>query len=99
MSFTCTVYSKQQVTLACLSNVEKLKHTLIADSLLEDSFFKRLVKLPPYFRGFDFLLGSLIYLEHSSNLELCSVYRMTVIFPDIQSWSSRRHGQVQKSGG
>jgi len=39
MSFTCTVYSKQQVTLACLSNVEKLKHTLIADSLLEDSFF------------------------------------------------------------
>jgi len=98
MSFTCTVYSKQQVTLG-LSNVEKLKHTLIADSLLEDSFFLRLVKLPPYFRGFDFLLGSLIYLEHSSNLELCSVYRMTVIFPDIQSWSSRRHGQVQKSGG
>jgi hypothetical protein len=39
MSFACTVYSKQQVTLACLSNVEKWKHTLIADSLLEDSFF------------------------------------------------------------
>lgn len=39
MSLACAVYSKQQVTLACLSNVEKWKHTLIADSLLEDSFF------------------------------------------------------------
>jgi hypothetical protein len=46
------------------------------------------------------LKALLLLLEISTNQKQCSTYfRMMVTFPDIQSWSFRRHGRALKSGG